>query len=106
MFQRFLLKNNKASILLWPVACLLWSFFIPLIHRFSLWFKNHNPSYLCLHAGFFTCSFHIAFFVTHLPGKVTLSGHSASVSAASLGIIGLFNIAGSLFAGSLGHDIG
>jgi MFS family permease len=61
-----------------------------------------NPSYLCLHTGFFTCGFHIAFLVTHLPGEVALCGHSASVSAASLAIIGLFNIAGSLFAGSLG----
>ncbi|WP_204758148.1 MFS transporter [Heliomicrobium gestii] len=61
-----------------------------------------NPSYICLHAGFFTCGFHIAFLVTHLPGEVALSGHSASVSAASLSIIGLFNIAGSLFAGMLG----
>lgn len=61
-----------------------------------------NPSYLCLHAGFFTCGFHVAFLVTHLPGEVALCGHSASVSAASLGIIGLFNIGGSLFAGALG----
>jgi MFS family permease len=61
-----------------------------------------DRSYICLHAGFFTCGFHIAFLVTHLPGEVALSGHSASVSAASLGIIGLFNIAGSLFAGWLG----
>lgn len=61
-----------------------------------------NTSYLCLHAGFFTCGFHIAFLVTHLPGEVALCGHSASVSAISLSLIGLFNIAGSLFAGYLG----
>lgn len=61
-----------------------------------------DRSYLCLHAGFFTCGFHVAFLVTHLPGEVALCGHSASVSAASLAIIGLFNIAGSLIAGSLG----
>ena len=61
-----------------------------------------DRSYLCLHAGFFTCGFHIAFLVTHLPGEVALCGHSANVSAASIAIIGLFNIAGSLFAGSLG----
>lgn len=61
-----------------------------------------DKSYICLHAGFFTCGFHIAFLVTHLPGEVALCGHSASVSAASLAIIGLFNIAGSLFAGFLG----
>lgn len=62
----------------------------------------NDRSYLCLHAGFFTCGFHIAFLVTHLPGEVALCGHAASVSATSLAIIGLFNIAGSLFAGFLG----
>ena len=61
-----------------------------------------DRSYLCLHAGFFTCGFHVAFLVTHLPGEVALCGHTANVSAASLAIIGLFNIAGSLFAGFLG----
>lgn len=30
-----------------------------------------DRSYLLLHAGFFTCGFHIAFLVTHLPGEVT-----------------------------------
>ncbi|HQX85422.1 MAG TPA: MFS transporter, partial [Aestuariivirga sp.] len=29
-----------------------------------------DRSYLLLHAGFFTCGFHIAFLVTHLPGEV------------------------------------
>jgi MFS family permease len=29
-----------------------------------------DSSYLLLHAGFFTCGFHIAFLVTHLPGEV------------------------------------
>ncbi len=62
-----------------------------------------DPSYWCLHAGFFTCGFHIAFLVTHLPGEVTLCGLPASVSAASLAIIGLANIAGSLGAGWLGQ---
>ncbi len=61
-----------------------------------------NPSYLCLHAGFFTCGFHVAFLVTHLPGEVSLCGHAASVSATSLALIGLFNIGGSLAAGALG----
>lgn len=61
-----------------------------------------DRSYLCLHAGFFTCGFHVAFLVTHLPGEVALCGHAASVSAASLSLIGLFNIGGSLFAGWLG----
>lgn len=61
-----------------------------------------NPSYLLLHAGFFTCGFHVAFLTTHLPGEVSLCGHPAAVSAASLSLIGLCNIAGSIGAGALG----
>lgn len=60
-----------------------------------------DPSYLFLHAGFFTCGFHIAFLVTHLPGEVALCNLSPSVSATSLALIGLFNIVGSLTAGAL-----
>lgn len=60
-----------------------------------------DPSYLCLHAGFFTCGFHIAFLVTHLPGEVGLCGLPIAVSATSLAIIGLSNIAGSIGAGWL-----
>ncbi len=62
-----------------------------------------NRSYILLHAGFFTCGFHVAFLVTHLPGEVAVCGHSAAVSAASLSLIGLCNIAGSLGAGFLGN---
>lgn len=62
-----------------------------------------DPSYLCLHAGFFTCGFHIAFLVTHLPGEVQLCGLPASIAASSLALIGLFNIGGSLTAGALGQ---
>ena len=58
-----------------------------------------DPSYLLLHAGFFTCGFHIAFLVTHLPGEVQLCGLSAQVASWSLAIIGLANIVGSLAAG-------
>ncbi|GAB3466657.1 MFS transporter [Massilia terrae] len=60
-----------------------------------------DRSYLYLHAGFFTCGFHIAFLVTHLPGEVALCGLPAGVSGRALGLIGLFNIAGSLAAGAL-----
>ncbi|MCS7100260.1 MAG: MFS transporter [Burkholderiaceae bacterium] len=58
-----------------------------------------DRSYLLLHAGFFTCGFHIAFLVTHLPGEVALCGLPATVASWSLAIIGLSNIAGSLAAG-------
>lgn len=58
-----------------------------------------DRSYLLLHAGFFTCGFHIAFLVTHLPGEVQLCGLSPQVASWSLAIIGLANIVGSLLAG-------
>jgi predicted MFS family arabinose efflux permease len=64
-----------------------------------------DPSYLFLHASFFTCGFHIAFLVTHLPGEVQLCGLNAGVAATSLAIIGLANIAGSLGAGALGSRV-
>jgi len=59
-----------------------------------------TPSYGLLHAGFFTCGFHIAFLVTHLPGEVDLCALPPSVASWSLAIIGLANIAGSLVVGS------
>ena len=62
-----------------------------------------NPSYWCLHAGFFTCGFHIAFLITHLPGEVKHCGLSAGVASTSLAIIGLANVVGSLVVGSLGN---
>ena len=59
-----------------------------------------DRSYLLLHAGFFTCGFHIAFLVTHLPGEVNLCGLPPSVASWSLAIIGAANIIGSLYAGA------
>ena len=71
--------------------------------RAQLRVAARDKSYWCLHAGFLTCGFHIAFLVTHLPGEVNLCGLSAGVAATSLAIIGLSNIAGSLGAGALGN---
>lgn len=64
-----------------------------------------NKSYWCLHAGFFTCGFHIAFLVTHMPGEVDLCGLSANVASTSLAIIGLANVAGSLVVGAMGERV-
>jgi MFS family permease len=70
----------------------------------SLWHSVQDAmgdrSYRLLHAGFFTCGFHIAFLVTHLPGEVDLCGLPPAVASWSLAIIGLSNIFGSLYAGS------
>lgn len=64
-----------------------------------------DRSYWMLHLGFFTCGVHIAFLVTHLPGEIALCGLSPSVSAISIALIGLFNVAGSLVAGALGQRV-
>jgi len=60
-----------------------------------------NRSYLCLHLGFFTCGFHIAFLVTHLPSEIALCGLPSQAAGVALGLIGLFNIAGSILIGWL-----
>ena len=52
-----------------------------------------------LSAGFFVCGFHVAFLATHLPGVVAACGLPAPVGAWALGVIGLFNIVGSLAMG-------
>lgn len=70
--------------------------------RAQLRIAASNENYWYLHAGFFTCGFHVAFLVTHLPGEVGLCGLPAGVAATSLAIIGLANIAGSLGIGALG----
>lgn len=63
-----------------------------------------NRSYQLLHLGFFTCGFHIAFLVTHLPVEVTLMGLKSDVASWSLALIGLSNVVGSLFIGwCVGH---
>ncbi|HFC8551590.1 TPA: MFS transporter [Neisseria lactamica] len=58
-----------------------------------------NPGYLLLHLGFFTCGFHIAFLVTHLPTEIALCGLPATVASTAIAIIGLANIAGCIFSG-------
>jgi predicted MFS family arabinose efflux permease len=59
-----------------------------------------DQSYLLLNLGFFTCGFHVAFLVTHLPGEVDLCGLPPTVASWSIGIIGLANIVGSLLSGA------
>jgi predicted MFS family arabinose efflux permease len=73
--------------------------------RQQLKIAARDRSYWCLQAGFFTCGFHIAFLVTHLPNEVNLCGLSVTVASSSLAIIGLANIFGSLAAGALGSRV-
>lgn len=59
----------------------------------------NDRSFLLLGAGFFVCGFHVAFLGTHLPNVVAMCGLPPSISAWSLGLLGLFNIFGSLAMG-------
>lgn len=63
-----------------------------------------DRSFWLLNAGFFVCGFHIAFVGTHLPAYIRDQGLSAGVGAASLALIGLFNIAGSWLWGVWGSN--
>ena len=57
--------------------------------------------YLLLIAGFFVCGFQLAFITVHMPAYLADKGFDSGVAAASLSIIGLCNIFGSLISGHL-----
>ena len=59
-----------------------------------------DRSYWLLHLGFFTCGFHIAFLITHLPTEIGLCGLSPTVASWSLAFIGIANIVGSVVIGN------
>jgi MFS family permease len=61
-----------------------------------------HRSYVLLVLGFFTCGFQLAFVTTHLPAYLLDRGLSADVGAWTIGVIGLFNIIGSIASGWLG----
>ena len=63
--------------------------------------SSHRGFWL-LTAGFFVCGFQVTFVAVHLPAFIADKGLPAWLGAASLSLIGLFNIAGTLLAGWLG----
>ena len=77
-----------------------------------------DPSYIMIFIGFFSCGFQLAFVTAHFPAFVTemsaaISPDSllarlgitttAALGALSLGVIGVFNIIGTITAGALGN---
>lgn len=75
-----------------------------------------DPSYTMIFLGFFACGFHLGFLTAHFPALVAETcgpidpagllagiglGTTAALGAASLAVIGVFNIAGTLAAGWL-----
>lgn len=76
-----------------------------------------DPSYLMIFAGFFSCGYQLAFITAHFPamiqemcGPILPGGMldsigistTSALGAAAISLIGLANIAGSIFAGWLG----
>ena len=60
--------------------------------------RGHRPYWLLI-LGFFVCGFHVAFITVHMPAFLRDAGFSSAIAAWSIGLIGLFNIFGSLLAG-------
>lgn len=76
-----------------------------------------DPSYLMIFMGFFSCGYQLAFITAHFPAFVTekcgaidpggmLAGigitSTSILGAVAISVIGVFNIAGSIYAGWLG----
>jgi MFS family permease len=61
-----------------------------------------HRSFVLLVLGFFTCGFQLLFITVHLPAYLVDRGLSVDAGAWTLGVIGLFNIIGSLASGWLG----
>ena len=62
-------------------------------------------SYRLLVAGFFVCGFQIAFITVHLPPYLADIGIPAIYAGYAIGLIGLFNIVGSITSGYLSGKI-
>jgi MFS family permease len=62
-----------------------------------------HRSYMLLVLGFFTCGFQLAFITTHMPAYLVDKGLSTDIGGVTIGVIGLFNIIGSLMSGWLSN---
>jgi MFS family permease len=60
-----------------------------------------HRSYVLLVLGFFTCGFQLQFINIHMPAYLVDHGLSAEVGGLTLGLIGLFNVVGTLTSGWL-----
>jgi len=63
----------------------------------------HNRDLWLLWLGFMACGFHLAFIATHLPAYLADHGIGGGTAALALGLVGLFNIAGTYFFGLMGE---
>lgn len=62
-----------------------------------------NPSFVVMSCAFMVCGMQLVFLTTHLPSYLALCGMEPMLSARALGVIGGFNVLGSLFFGWAGQ---
>ncbi|MBO6825571.1 MAG: MFS transporter [Sneathiella sp.] len=61
-----------------------------------------NPSFVVMTMAYFVCGMQLVFLTTHLPSYLQICGMDPMLGASAIGIIGGFNILGSLFFGWAG----
>lgn len=61
-----------------------------------------HPPFLVMTGAFFVCGMQLVFLTTHLPSYLEICGMDPMLSAQALGMIGGFNVLGSLFFGWAG----
>jgi predicted MFS family arabinose efflux permease len=62
----------------------------------------NNPSFVVMTLAYFVCGMQLIFITTHLPSYLLICGLDPMLSAQTLGVIGGFNVLGSLFFGWAG----
>ena len=70
--------------------------------RAALGVALRNPLFVVLALTYFVCGMQLVFLTTHLPSYLDLCGMDPMLSAQALGVIGGFNMLGSLFFGWAG----
>jgi MFS family permease len=61
-----------------------------------------NTSFLVMTGCYFVCGMQLLFITTHLPAYLAICGMDPMLGAEALGVLGMFNVAGSLFFGWAG----
>jgi hypothetical protein len=74
----------------------------PDMARFAL----KHPPFAVMTLAYFVCGMQLVFLTTHLPSYLDLCGMDPMLSAQALGVIGGFNVLGSLFFGWVGQFTG
>ncbi len=70
--------------------------------RAALSVALRNPLFVVLAITYFVCGMQLVFLTTHLPSYLDLCGMDPMLGAQALGMIGAFNVLGSLFFGWAG----